>query len=120
MKPGEKSKRPAAEHLVEPGALDGAGAPGVADRTPEPGQRRARRLAPARDQPIGHDHGVHCAGRGAADPLDGDPLLGQEPVQHAPGKGAMGAAALESKIDLFHGGRHDSRGSGSPRVLRWY
>ncbi len=34
-------------------------------------------------------------------PSNGDALVLQQPIEHAPGKGAMGAAALEGQIDAL-------------------
>ncbi|HEX7260236.1 MAG TPA: hypothetical protein VF258_00315, partial [Luteolibacter sp.] len=94
---------PAAEHLVEPSALDRACAPGVADRAPESPQRFLSALASAVHQPIGHDHSIHRAGRGTANPVDLNPVLGQKPIEHTPGERPVSAAALKAEIDPLGG-----------------
>ncbi len=64
-------------------------------------------LAEVAREAIGDHDRVDGAGAGAADRLDAEPVVFQQPVQHAPGEGAVGAAALESKGDLSssHGRR---------------
>src|SRR5690606_3475395 len=39
-------------------------------------------------------------GRGAGNAFDLQPLLLEQAVEHAPGEGAMGAAALQGQVDL--------------------
>ncbi len=34
--------------------------------------------------------------------LDADPLVLEQPVEHAPGERAMGAAALQREVDHLH------------------
>ena len=48
---------------------------------------------------VGESDGVHGAGAGAADRLDVKPLVFEELVEHTPGEGAMGAAALQGELD---------------------
>src|SRR5215203_2205844 len=52
-------------------------------------------LAPAVDE---HD-GVHRAGAGAGDRLDREPPVLDQLVEHAPGEGAVRAAALQRERD---------------------
>lgn len=47
---------------------------------------------------MGEHDGVHGAGTRRADAVDREPRLLQEPVQDAPGEGAMGTPALQRKI----------------------
>src|SRR3546814_5045470 len=47
---------------------------------------------------LGDENGVHGAGGGAADRLDRDALVGQQAVEHAPGEGAVRAAALQREV----------------------
>ena len=53
---------------------------------------------------VGEDGGVHRAGGGPGDRLDLDPVLLEQPVEHAPGEGAVRPAALERQVD-FNGAR---------------
>ncbi len=59
----------------------------------------ARALAAAVGQAIGQHGGVHRAGAGRADALDGDALVLEQAVEHAPGEGAVRAAALQRQVD---------------------
>ena len=49
--------------------------------------------------------GVHRAGRGGGDALDLDVVVLEQPVERAPGEGAVRAAALQREVDdlLAHG-----------------
>ena len=47
---------------------------------------------------VGEDRGVHRPGRGAGDRLDLDPGLLEQPVEHAPGEGAVRPAALQRQV----------------------
>ena len=49
-------------------------------------------------------NGVHGAGTGAADPLERDATDFQQRIEHTPGEGAMGAAALECQVDAGSAG----------------
>src|SRR5215475_4416904 len=51
---------------------------------------------------MGHHYRVHGAGARCAHSLHLDTRLFKEPVEHAPSKGAMGAATLEGQIDALH------------------
>jgi hypothetical protein len=48
---------------------------------------------------IDQHRGVHRAGGRPGNAVDSQPLLLEEPVQHAPGERPVGAAALKRKID---------------------
>ena len=48
---------------------------------------------------VDQHRGVHRAGGGAGDAVDLEPGLFQQAVEHAPGEGAMRAAALEGEVD---------------------
>ena len=72
-----------------------------ARRAPEIGEPLPRLLRPAAREPVGEHHRVHGAGGGAGDAVDGDPPVGQQLVEHAPGEGAMRPAALEGEVDGF-------------------
>jgi hypothetical protein len=71
----------------------------MADAPPEAFERLLRPVAAAFRQTIGEHDGVHGAGAGGADAFEGDALVFQQTVEHAPGEGAVGAAALESEVD---------------------
>ena len=47
--------------------------------------------------PCGHHGGVHGAGRRAGNAVELQPRLLQQPVEHAPGEGAVRAAALQAR-----------------------
>ncbi len=51
--------------------------------------------------PLQQGRRVHCPRAGAADPLDGEVILFQQPVQHTPRKRPMRPAALQREIDGF-------------------
>ena len=71
---------------------------GLADHPdPELAETGAGALATALDEAARQQHGVDRAGAGAADGIDVDVGLFQQPVQHAPGKGGKAAAALQAK-----------------------
>jgi hypothetical protein len=80
----------------------------LGDACPERGERLARRVAAAARQTAGEHHGIHRAGRSGADALEGDALVLEEAIEHAPGEGAMRTTALEGEVDRFH--RHVARG----------
>ena len=69
---------------------------------PEILERLACALAPPDGEPVGHCHRVHRAGARRAHSLHLDARLLEQPVEHAPCERAMGAAALESQIDVLH------------------
>ena len=71
----------------------------VRDAAPEIAQRGLRTVAPADGHAVGHDGGVHGAGARRADALELDRLLLEQAVEHAPGEGAVRAAALEGEVD---------------------
>ena len=48
---------------------------------------------------VGEDDGVHRSGAGGADAFEGDAFIFQQPVEHAPGEGAVRAAALERQVN---------------------
>jgi hypothetical protein len=73
----------------------------LADARPEVLEARSRLLAPALTPALGeagrHHDGVDRAGARAAHHVEGEVLLLEQAVEHAPGKGAEGAAALQSE-----------------------
>ncbi|MNN51013.1 hypothetical protein D3C81_1656280 [compost metagenome] len=73
----------------------------VRDREPERVQGLARAGAAALQQPVGQHRAVHGAGAGGADALDRQPAVLQQAVEHAPGEGAVHAAALQGKRHGF-------------------
>ena len=73
------------------------------------------RLRPA----VGQRHGVDGARAGAADPGGPQPAVHQQGVQHAPGEGAVRAAALQRKVNDFRGlGGGVTHGSSGPHASR--
>jgi hypothetical protein len=75
--------------------------PGIADPSPQPRQPLPCSFGSALGQPVGHRDGVHRAGAGAADRIEGEARLLQEPVEDAPGEGAERAAALQREAQRF-------------------
>ncbi len=49
----------------------------------------------------GERHGIDGAGAGGADPGDVERLVLEQAVEHAPGEGAVRAAALERQIEAL-------------------
>jgi hypothetical protein len=54
---------------------------------------------PALGPAVGQDCGVHRARRRAGNRDDAQPLFLEQTVEHAPGEGAVRAAALQRQID---------------------
>ena len=82
-------ERPAAEQPVERAALQRAEGGSLGDLAPERFEFLARALVAGLGMTVGHHGGVHGAGRGARDGLDGELALLEQAVQHAPGEGAV-------------------------------
>ena len=76
-------------------------AAGIADPAPETAQTFARALAPAGHQAMGQYHRIHGAGTGAADGINLQASIFEQPVQHAPGECAMGTTALQGEVDAL-------------------
>jgi predicted TIM-barrel fold metal-dependent hydrolase len=91
---------PGAIEAVERRGLIGieGGRADIADPAPETLEGGLGAVAAVMET-VGEGAGVHRAGAGAADPLDIERLLFQEPVEDAPGKGAMRPAALQGERD---------------------
>ena len=66
----------------------------MADAPPEIGKRRLRTAPPALRQSVGHDRCVHRAGAGCHDAFERKVRLVEQPIEDAPGEGAMRATAL--------------------------
>src|SRR5207342_3729611 len=82
------------------------------------GEPLLRLRAPAAHQAVGEERRIDRACRGAGNAFDAEPLVAQEMVKHAPGEGAMRAAALQAEIDAL-GLLHASgirRGAGQQRA----
>ena len=58
-----------------------------------------RVLQGGRGKALGHGDGVHGAGTGAADAIEAEIAVLQQGIEHAPGKGAVRAAALQGQAD---------------------
>jgi hypothetical protein len=62
-------------------------------------------LAAADCEAVGEHDSVHRAGAGRADAIDLEPRLLEQPIQHAPGEGAVSASTLKRTVgdlDLRH------------------
>ena len=97
--PGEKSMSP-----IETTRSSGVGCTGLKRaRSATRPQNRARVARasgrPAAGQAVGEGDAVHGAGAGAADAGDLEPAVLEQPVEHAPGEGAVRAAALQRQVD---------------------
>ena len=92
-------QRARAGQLVEQARLQRAEGRGMADAPPEIGERLLRAALAAFGQAVGQHGGVHGAGAGRDDALEGQIVLLEQPVEHAPGEGAMRAAALQREVD---------------------
>ena len=57
--------------------------------------------APALQIPFRVDDGVHRAGARPGDGLHVEATILEDVIKHAPGEGAVGAAALQGEIDLL-------------------
>ena len=68
-------------------------------RAPEIGEPLARLVGSAALEAVGEHHRVDRAGRGAGNALDREPPVLQQMIEHAPGEGAMRAAALQREVD---------------------
>ena len=68
-------------------------------------QKSASRLrassGPPRASPSASMHGIDRAGRRAGNALDLEPPVLEQMIEHAPGEGAVGAAALQRQIDAL-------------------
>ena len=92
-------ERPAPEQHVERPALERAETGGVRDAPPESPKRLTRAGRPAQLMAVDQHRGVHRAGGGAGNAVDRQPRLLQQPVEHAPGEGAVRPASLQGEID---------------------
>src|SRR6185369_9418519 len=92
---------PVALQAVERCALDRAGHGVRAELGPEVAQRLARAVAAVAHPALQQDGGVHRAGAGAAHRLELQPSVLDQGIEHAPGEGAVRAAALQGEIDAL-------------------
>ena len=115
--------REQARHLGQSIRLGDAGEPGIVaqqiwhagfgHRLPHGPQLRLRARTAAFSQARRERHGVDCAGAGAADPADVDGLLLEQAIEHAPGEGAMRAAALQREIETLLSPKGNQGGNAS-------
>ena len=66
---------------------------------PEQFEGSTRAFRSACGVPVRKDHCIHRTGGGTGNAVDPEPWFLEEPVEHAPGEGAMRTAALERKVD---------------------
>ena len=90
----------APDRLFQGARLHRAHGEAGAEAAPEALHAVTRAGAAALAQAEGEDGGIDGAGRGAGHAFEIQPILIQQPLQHAPGEGAMGAAALQGQVDL--------------------
>ena len=117
-------ERPASHGDIERRALERAEGGGAGDATPEGLERLPRALPPSLGVAGGEHRGVHRAGGGAGDGLDLEPGFLKQAVEHAPGIGAVAAAALQGEVNeqrfpgRLGGDRLPSHGVGTP-LFQW-
>src|SRR6516162_5577557 len=74
---------------------------GARHRTPEIRKPLLRPLAPAAAEAVGKHDRIHGPRRSARNTLDAEPLIAEDLIEDTPGESAVGAPALQSKIDAF-------------------
>ncbi len=72
-----------------------------AHRAPEIGEPLARFVRSATGEAVRQHDRVHRAGRRAGDALDAAAAVHEQLIEHAPGEGAVGAAALQREVERF-------------------
>src|SRR4029079_4656250 len=72
---------------------------------PEIGEPLARLLRPAGGEPIRQHHRIDRARGCPGNAVDRKPAVGQQLIEHAPGEGAVSAAALQREVDALGRGR---------------
>ena len=92
-------ERPAAEHHIERPRRKGLKRRRLGDAAPEILQRRAGAFGAALGIAVDQHRRIHRAGRRAGNAIDSQPGLLEQAIEHAPGKGAMRAAALQREVD---------------------
>ena len=96
---GRIIERPAAHEHIEGCALERAEPGSLGHLAPECLQGSAGIPGPALGETVGEHHGVHGARRRSRDAVDAEPRLLQQPIEDAPGEGAVRASALERQIN---------------------
>ncbi len=110
--------RPVAEDAVEQAALQRRERTVEADTTPERFELRPRGVGPAFEPAFDEDDAVHGAGARSGDRLDGEAAVLEQRVEHAPGEGAVGAAALQARGRSFFSAFGPTRPRSGPFVRR--
>ncbi len=98
-------KRHQRKHPVGHGALDWRQIAAGARRAPECRQSFAGFFRAAPGEAVRDHDGVQGAGGGTGNSGDLQPPIGQNVIQHAPGKRAVRSAALKRQVDLFRRAR---------------
>jgi hypothetical protein len=70
-----------------------------ARRAPELGETLLRLLRSAARESVREQNRIHRPRRGAGNSFELQPPVGEKMIEHAPGEGAMRAAALKREID---------------------
>ncbi len=89
-----------------------------AHRAPELGEPLPRVLGAAAREAVGDERRVDRARRGPGDALDLEPAVGQNLVEHAPGEGAVCAAALQREVDSLAGALRPQTPDHRPAAVR--
>jgi hypothetical protein len=92
-------ERSVAHQTIENRGLHGAERRGMADSPPEVGERLARSLAPAFDQPVTEHGGIHATGAGRDHAFEIEPLIFEQAIEHTPGERTMGATTLKCQVE---------------------
>src|SRR5579863_1531395 len=90
---------PCAHCALKPAAMNRAEPADGAQPGPKLIELGAGAHRPAFKESLREHGGIHRASAAPADALDGNAPILEQPVQHAPCKGAMCAAALKGQID---------------------
>src|SRR5262249_12908280 len=90
---------PASSDHLDPAATEGAETGGLGNAAPEILERFARAFGTAGRMAAGQHRGVHRACRRAGNAVDAKPWLLEQPVEHAPCECAVGATALQCKVN---------------------
>ena len=86
-------------HLIEDGRRDEARRGDLRHLLPEIPQSFACAFAAVERKPVGEHDRIDAAGAGRRDAVEADPVVFENPIEHAPGEGAVAAAALQRQID---------------------
>ena len=96
---------PEAEYPAEKSALRDGKRPVDAGPAPEGFERAARTVNAALQPAVHHHNGIHGAGTRTGDRIDREAPVFEQGVEHSPGEGAVGSAALQRQRYRLLGNR---------------